>query len=69
MNDRLHVDIETFSESDLKAEGLHKYAEHSSTDLVVVCWAVGDGPVNVWMPMPRPASWIFLATVFNPSMP
>ena len=50
MTDRLHIDIETFSESDLKAEGLFKYAEHPSTDLTVVCWALGDGPVNVWMP-------------------
>ena len=47
---RTHVDIETYSEADLKAEGLYRYAQDPSTDLNVFCWADGDGPVNVWMP-------------------
>ena len=45
-----HVDIETFSEADLKKEGLYRYAQHPSTDLNVFCWADGAGPVNVWLP-------------------
>lgn len=46
---RTHLDLETYSEEDLKRSGLYKYAEHQSTDLNVVCWADGAGPVNIWM--------------------
>lgn len=49
-NDRCHIDIESFSECDLKASGVARYAEHKSTEVLVVCWAVGDGPVSVWFP-------------------
>jgi len=47
---KVHIDIETFSEANLKTEGLYRYAQHPSTDLSVLCWAEDDGPVNVWMP-------------------
>lgn len=47
---KLHLDIETFSECDLKEAGLYKYAEHPSTELTVVCYAFDDGPVHVWLP-------------------
>lgn len=50
MTDRLHIDIETYSEVDLKAAGLYRYAEHESTDLTVVSYAFNDGPVHVWLP-------------------
>lgn len=46
----LHLDIETYSAADLKTGGVYRYAEDPSTDLNVVCWAVDDGPVNVWLP-------------------
>lgn len=47
---KLHIDIESYSELDLKEVGLYKYAEHPSTELLVVCYAFDDGPVNVWLP-------------------
>lgn len=49
---KLHIDIETYSEADLKEVGLYRYAEHPSTELLVVCYAFDDGPVNVWLPYP-----------------
>lgn len=59
MTDRLHIDLETFSEADLKAAGLYVYAEHESTDIVVASYAFNDGPVSVWIPsLPIPASVI-----------
>lgn len=52
MTDRvLHLDIETGSRSDLKKEGLYKYAESESTFMNVACYAFGkDAPVTVWVP-------------------
>lgn len=46
----LHIDIETFSEEDLKESGVYRYAEHPSTELLVVGYAVDDGPVHQWIP-------------------
>lgn len=39
----LWFDCETYSEWDLKAHGTHRYAEHPSTEIMVVQWAVDDG--------------------------
>lgn len=50
MSIRLHLDLETFSEADLKAEGLYRYAEHESTDIVVAGYAIDNGTVGVWLP-------------------
>lgn len=47
---KVHVDIETFSEIDLKETGVYRYAEHESTSLNVVGWSFDDGPVNQWLP-------------------
>ena len=58
---RIHVDIETYSEADLKKEGLYRYAQDPSTDLNVFCWAIGDGPVNVWMPWDKIPKEVFRA--------
>ena len=46
-----HVDIETYSEENLKTSGVYKYAEHPSTEILVLCYRFGhDGPVHVWIP-------------------
>lgn len=44
------LDIETFSEENLKTAGLYRYAEHPSTDILCVCWKFDDGPVSAWIP-------------------
>lgn len=44
----LWFDCETFSEADLFSVGTHAYAEHPSTEITVVQWAIDDGePVVV----------------------
>jgi DNA polymerase len=43
----LWLDTETFSECDLKTAGHHVYAEHPSTEITVVQWALGDGEPEV----------------------
>lgn len=47
---KLTLDIETYSEENLKSAGLYRYAEHVSTDLLCACWAFDDGPVSAWIP-------------------
>lgn len=48
---KIHLDLESFSEADLKAEGLYRYAADPSTELLVVCYAIDDGTVVTWWPV------------------
>ena len=55
--DVLWLDTETYSEADLKRVGTHAYAEHPSTEITVVQWALNDAePVVVDMTGP---DWMF----------
>lgn len=46
----LFLDFESRSLVDLRKHGSYLYAEHSSTSLVCMAWAVDDGPINLWVP-------------------
>lgn len=46
---KVHADFETFSELDLRQVGVYRYAEHPSTEVLILCWADGDGKVHVWV--------------------
>jgi len=48
---KIHLDVESYSEADLKKEGLYRYAADPSTELLVVCYAIDDGPVMTWWPV------------------
>ena len=50
MSDILHIDFETKSTVDLRKTGVYVYAQHDSTDVWCVCYAFGDGPVELWVP-------------------
>lgn len=51
MSGYCHIDIETYSEADLKRGGVYRYAEHPSTEVMVLCYRFGHrGPVHVWIP-------------------
>lgn len=50
MTDVCHLDIETYSEVDLKKSGLYRYAEDETTEVTVACFAFDDGPVQYWFP-------------------
>lgn len=45
-----HHDFEMRSAIDLAQVGLHNYAHDSSTSLLMLSWAVDDGPVQLWQP-------------------
>lgn len=47
---RLHLDFETFSREDLGKAGVHRYAQHPSTEVLMLAWAIDDGPVFQWLP-------------------
>lgn len=52
---RLHMDYETASEIDLKKCGAYKYAQHPSTRILMLGWAIDEGDVQLWVPhMQRP---------------
>lgn len=44
------LDVETWSEADLKAVGAYKYAAHPSTDVLCASYAGPDGRVARWRP-------------------
>ena len=45
---KLHIDLETRSKIDLSKEGAWRYAEHESTEIVILSVSVDDGPVRTW---------------------
>lgn len=51
---RLHLDFETRSTVDLRRAGVYRYAADTTTDVIVVCWAVDAEPVETWFPLKEP---------------
>jgi DNA polymerase bacteriophage-type len=46
----LHRDIETRSMTDLRKVGVAQYSANPSTEILVMAYAVDDGPVQLWRP-------------------
>lgn len=46
-SNKIHIDIETYCELDLKQVGVYKYVEHPSFEILMVAMALNDGPVEV----------------------
>lgn len=45
----LYLDLETYSECPI-SHGTPRYATHPSTEILLIAYAIGDGPVGVWDP-------------------
>jgi len=56
---RAHIDFETFSAADLKRVGPCKYAEHGSTEVLCLGWAIGDEEPRLWEPRHPPPARLF----------
>ena len=41
------VDIETYSDVEIKKAGLYKYAQSPAFEVLLIAWAVDDGPVQI----------------------
>lgn len=66
---KLFVDIESRSAADLTKVGVYVYAEHATTEITVLCWALGDEPVQRWhMRQGRPLPADLLALLADPSV-
>lgn len=50
MKDFLSIDFESRSTIDLRRTGVYPYAAHHTTDLWCMCYALGDGEVQLWLP-------------------
>lgn len=44
----IHLDFETFSFVNVKYVGAYRYAMDGSTQIILCCWSIGDGPVHIW---------------------
>jgi DNA polymerase len=47
---RVNIDFETRSMADLRKTGVYPYAEHWSTEILCMSYAIDDGPVRTWSP-------------------
>lgn len=45
-----HIDWETRSACDLKRAGLHVYAQHPTTEIILGSWCFDEGPIHTWWP-------------------
>ncbi len=59
-------DIETRGELDLRTVGADRYARHPGTDVLLMAFAVDDGPVQLWRP-PEPVPEVFAEAAANPA--
>ncbi len=46
--ERLSIDIESYSETDLTKTGVYRYAEDPAFEVLLFCMAVDDGPITVY---------------------
>ena len=63
MTETAHLDLESRSTCDLKSAGLYRYWEDPETEVLVVRWRIGDGPVGEWRPRdtaPSQCAWSLL---------
>lgn len=65
---KLYLDIETRSEIDLRKVGQYAYAEHPTTEIIVICWALDDAPVETWFPLTEPEPFELRMTLDDPTI-
>jgi len=63
----LHRDFETRSFADLKRVGAQRYAADSTTEVVCICYAIDDGPIESFIPgSDKPIPEVFKEAANNP---
>lgn len=59
----ISIDFETYSECDIRSAGAYAYADHPSTEVICLGWAVGDEAPRLWTPdMPPPRELLKLVS-------
>ena len=46
----ISIDFETYSECDIRKSGAYAYADHPTTEVLCLAWAVDDQPAQLWTP-------------------
>lgn len=46
----IYIDFETRSRVDIRKTGAWRYSQDPSTDVLCMAYAIGDGPVQLWVP-------------------
>ena len=46
----ISLDFETYSECDIRKSGAYAYADHPTTEVLCLAWAVDDQPPELWTP-------------------
>ncbi len=64
----LHLDYEVFSRLDLKKVGSYRYAAHSSTEVLMLGWALDDEPVELWQPRHGPMPSLLFDALRDPDV-
>ena len=54
---KMHIDIETYSEADLTAVGVYRYASDPSFEVLLLAYSIDDGPVTVIDCTEGPVEW------------
>lgn len=65
---KLHIDLETRSELNLKEVGQDVYAHHPSTRILMAAYAFDDAPVKLWQPHLEPMPEDFKAALTDPAI-
>ena len=59
----ISIDFETYSECDIRSAGAYAYADHPTTEVICLGWAVGDEAPRLWTPdMPAPTELLKLVS-------
>lgn len=66
----LWIDIETRSRCDLIRHGVYRYAADPSTEILIICWALGHAPVRTWFKgQPMPVALTSILAKETPGVP
>lgn len=65
----IHIDFETYSAIDVRDVGAYRYAEHPTTDVLICCYAIGDGEVRTWLPWTEPVPADLRNVAYDPHLP
>jgi DNA polymerase len=47
---RISIDFETYSECDIRKAGAYAYADHPTTEVLCLAWAIDDEAPQLWLP-------------------
>lgn len=56
---KAHIDFETRSKIDIKKAGAYKYAQHDSTEIMCMQYAIGENDPVLWTPNDKPPQELF----------